>query len=138
MGIAKFSARGHDGAEAQVGVTVTPSIAGHEADIVNLLREHLGLARLGDDRAGMELGRVRVGEDAGGLFDAATEPGDAGGRRRVVAAIVHRDDGSWLYMLTGDAGAVESAKPAFLRFLESVRIVRPAAAPPASEETPRS
>lgn len=115
---------GGAGGDARVGVTALSSVAGHESEVVNLWREALGLSRIGGEEARRSLRPVRIGGDAGQLFEASAEGGGVDWRRLLVAAMVHRDGTSWFYMLTGDAAVVRAEKPAFLGFLESARVPR--------------
>lgn len=138
MSIAAFTIAGKDGGEAQVNITVLPNLAGHDADIVNMWRQQIGLAPLTEEEATRGLRPVEVGGETGRMFEAPPASDDSKPKTRIVTAIVHRADGSWFYKLTGGTPIVENQKPVFIEFLKSIRIqtVTPAAAAPMPAAAP--
>ncbi len=144
MSLAVFAIAGEGGGSAQVSITALPNLAGHEADIVNMWRQQVGLPSVEEAEATCHLQPVDIGGEKGSLFEVSSTGDTTNTPTRIVTAMVHHGDASWFYKLMGDARTVEAQKPAFTRFLKSVRIQPTAAAaeptstappPPASVAT---
>ncbi|HYG68734.1 MAG TPA: hypothetical protein VD838_13795 [Anaeromyxobacteraceae bacterium] len=105
-------------AGVDVSVIVLPGPAGGELANVNRWRNQIGLPPLDD--AALAAARKTTGSPAGpiAVFDFTSE--DAS-KKRVVGGIAEAAGNSWFFKLSGDAAAVEAAKPDFLRLLGSVR-----------------
>jgi hypothetical protein len=140
MSLAAFAIAGGEAGEAQVNITVLPNLAGHEADIINMWRQQMGLTALSEEEAARSLHPIQAGQETGSLFEVSAAADAASGSTRIVTAMVHRADGSWFYKLAGNSKIVEAQKPAFIEFLKSIRIqpaavvaaVPPPAAPPSA------
>lgn len=129
MSVASFSIKGEGEAEAQVTITPLAKLAGRDAEIVNMWREQVGLEPLERDEAIKQFEKVTVGDEPANLFQIGGNPGEVSSNAKIITAIVHRDDASWFYKLSGDGALVDAQKPAFIAFLKSIRLKEaPAAA----------
>ena len=122
MSVASFSIKGKGGTEAQVTITPLTKLAGRDADIVNMWREQVGLEPLDREQAAKQFEPVEVGGDRGNLFQIEGKPEGRSAAPRIITAMVHRDDASWFYKLSGDGPVVTAQKPVFIEFLKSIRI----------------
>ena len=122
MSLATFAINGREGQEAQVSVTPLRGLAGKEVPIVNMWRQQVGLPELSAAEAQAQLSPVKIGGEPGKMFEIAGQPSGTNPPLRIVTAMVHRPDASWFYKLVGDPELVEAQKPAFVAFLESVKI----------------
>jgi hypothetical protein len=136
MSVASFSIKGADGQTAEVTITPLARVAGRETEIVNMMRERVGLEPLSGEAVAKQFETVEVGGETGNLFQIDGKLEGSSGASRVVTAIVHRPDGSWFYKLAGDAALVEAQKPAFIEFLKSIRIKEAPAATDVSDASP--
>jgi hypothetical protein len=100
-------------------VVVLPGPAGGELQNVNRWRNQIGLGPIDDDALGKA--RTAVKSKAGTLsvYDFTSE-GEK--RSRVVAGLFEAGGSTWFVKLTGDAEAVASARPDFMRLMESLRL----------------
>jgi hypothetical protein len=98
-------------------VVTLPGDAGGELSNVNRWRGQIGLGPT--DGAGLAAARTTVKTRAGpaSVYDFTSEGTT---RSRLIAAIVMVDGNAWFIKLTGDAGPVGAARPAFLKLLESL------------------
>ncbi|WP_242346603.1 hypothetical protein [Anaeromyxobacter terrae] len=106
------------GGRLDVSVTVLPGEAGGELANVNRWRGQIGLPAL--DGAALAKARRPLETKAGtvSLYDFTSEGAT---KSRVVAGLTVVDGNSWFIKMTGDAGAVDAARPDFLRIVESLR-----------------
>jgi hypothetical protein len=122
MSVASFSIKGGDGQQAQVAITPLARLGGREVEVVNMMREQLGLEPLDREAAAKQFETVQVGSETGNLFQIDGKLEGSSGPSRVVTVMVHRPDASWFFKLAGDVALVEAQKPVFIEFLKSVRI----------------
>jgi hypothetical protein len=101
-----------------VSVVVLPGPAGGELANVNRWRNQIGLPPLEED--GLGASRKVVKSKAGpiSLYDFESEGTK---KTRVVAGYTFADGNTWFVKMTGDADAVQTARPAFLALVESLR-----------------
>ncbi len=134
MSVASFAIKGEGEAEAQVTITPLAKLAGRDAEIVNMWREQVGLAPLERDEALKQFEKVTVGDEPANLFQIGGKAGEASSNAKIITAIVHRDDASWFYKLSGDSAVVDAQKPVFIEFLKSIRLKEaPSEAPAVAE-----
>jgi hypothetical protein len=117
MQVAKFAVPEHDGAKAEVSVSVFPSDTGGTLANVNRWRRQLGLTDI--DEAGLPECVTPLG---GATIDGAPGPVLADlthENRRLLGAIVPREGRWWFYKMLGDAAAVNAERDAFVRFIQS-------------------
>jgi hypothetical protein len=132
MRVASFGVS-QDGKQADVSVIPLGGMAGTDPANVNRWRGQVGLSAVPEEEVSKLAEKVTVGETPAELYDlAGTMPG-SGEEQRILAVILHRDDTSWFFKMTGTAGLVEAQKPAFVAFLKSVKFGAPAAAPAAMD-----
>lgn len=122
MRVASFGIS-QDGKSADVSVIPLAGMAGTDPANVNRWRGQVGLGSLPDaDLAGLAK-KIAVGEQPADLYDlAGTAPG-SGDAERILGVILHRNDTSWFFKMTGDANLLEQQKSAFISFLKSVQFV---------------
>ena len=132
MRVASFGIS-QDGKQADVSVIPLGGLAGTDPANVNRWRGQVGLDKLDDAELAKLAEKITVGEQPADLYDlAGTSPG-SGDAERIIGVILHRDDTSWFFKMTGNAGLVEQQKPAFVAFLKSVQFGAPAATPAAMD-----
>ena len=105
-----------------VTVVVLPGPAGGELANVNRWRGQIGLAPL--DEPAMGAARKRIATKAGpvSVYDF-TSDGDT--KTRLIAALAMGEGNSWFLKMVGDPAPVASARPDFVRLLESLRFESP-------------
>jgi len=104
-------------------------MAGSDPANVNRWRGQVGLAPLADDDIAGLAEKVSVGDQPADLYDIVGTTTGGSPSERIIGVILHRDDTSWFFKMTGDAALVEQAKPAFIGFLKSVSFGPATAAP---------
>ncbi len=137
MRLARFRAGPEQGPAADISVIPLPGLSGHDADVVNIYRDRLGLPPV--DEAGLSslATTTSIGTLSGRLFDMTADAETTNGRPRLVIAVLAHAGSSWFFNLTGDAPVVESQKPVFLEFLKSITIeAAPAPAPAQAHAAP--
>jgi hypothetical protein len=117
MQVGKFAVPEHDGAKAEVSVSVFPSDTGGVLANVNRWRRQLGMTET--DEAGLQEcvtpleGATIDGAPASMLADLTHE------NRRLLGAIVPREGRWWFYKMLGDAPAVNAERDTFVHFIQS-------------------
>lgn len=111
--IGNFLIQGAGAAKAEVAVTSFPGTVGTEYDNVNRWRGELGLASV--DPAEITSQLTPVGASEGKLYEFN------GASASTVVVWLRRDGASWFFKLRGDKDVVDSAKPAFTAFLNSIQ-----------------
>lgn len=112
-----YALKGADGQEADLSVFVFPGTAGGLVDNINRWRGQLGLAP--QDEATMTRENVRLKTEAGFdfvLVDMVNEK-----KERILGAVLEQKSVSWFFKLRGPDSLLETEKPAFIQFLQSVR-----------------
>ena len=112
MQVAKFAVPAHDGAKAEVFVSVFPSESGGALANVNRWRKQLGLDAVDDEGLKALVSPIDAAPGAI-LVDLKNDP------RALLGAIVPRDGRWWFYKLMGDAPAVNAEREAFVRFVQT-------------------
>ncbi len=104
----------------EISVVTLGGAAGGELANVNRWRGQLGLPPA--DEASLAKERLAVTSAAGvvGVFDLVGAGAPAS--RMIAGILAVPDANTWFFKLTGDAKALEGAKPGFVRFLESLRL----------------
>jgi len=106
--------------KVELSVVVLPGAAGGEPANVNRWRGQIGLAPLDD--AAIASARKAVASKAGqvAVYDFTSE-GEV--KSRMVTGLLATADGNtWFLKLTGDAAPVAKAKPAFMKYLETLHL----------------
>jgi hypothetical protein len=104
-----------------VSVVVLPGPAGGELANVNRWRGQIGLGPM--DEAALRSARTAVKSKAGELavYDFTS---DGQVKSRLVAGLAEVEGNTWFVKMVGDAGPVATARPEFIRLLESLRLER--------------
>jgi hypothetical protein len=118
MRVASFGIS-ENGKNADVSVIPLGGMAGGDLANVDRWRGQIGLQPLADADLQQLAEKVEVAGQAADLYDASgTKPG-GNEAERIIGVILHRDDTSWFFKMTGDADLVEKQKPTFVSFLKS-------------------
>lgn len=119
MRVASFAVN-ENGKQADVSVIPMGGMAGGNLANVNRWRGQVGLPALDEQAVQKSAEKVAVSGQDSDLFDVSgTSPG-SGDAERILATVLHREDTSWFFKMTGDSELVEKNKPAFLAFLKSI------------------
>jgi len=120
MRVASFKVQGPNGKQADVSVIPLPGIAGSDEANVNRWRGQVGLSPMSPDELKKSAEDVEAGGQPAQLYDIAGQNPGSGDAERIIGVIQHRDDASWFFKMTGDAGVVQQQKPVFVAFLKSL------------------
>ncbi len=112
MQVAKFAVPAHDGAKAEVFVSVFPSESGGALANVNRWRKQLGLDAVDDEGLKALVSPIEAVPGAI-LVDLKNDP------KAMLGAIVPRDGRWWFYKFMGEAPAVNAEREAFVRFVQT-------------------
>ncbi len=116
-----------NGKTADVSVIPLGGTAGGDPANVNRWRGQVGQSPLDETDLKKSAAPAQVGDKSADLYDiAGTTPG-SGEAERIIGTILHTEENTWYFKMTGDAALVEAQKPAFLAFLKSVDFQKPAA-----------
>jgi VCBS repeat-containing protein len=133
MSLATFAVEDANGT-ATMNVTPLPNLEGREEAVVNMWREQVELGPLSSEEVAKALEPTEIAGGKGFTFEIK---GSRGGKpARILTAVQHRDDRSWFFKLSGDETTVAAQKPAFLKFLKSLRFNQ--AAPEGASAGPAS
>jgi len=121
-----YAVPGDGGAEADLSITAFPGDVGGEVANVNRWRNQLQLPPLSEADVAAVVTRV----EHNGLTFTFVDVASAGAEhpQRIVGAMVPFEGATWFFKLLGPATAVAQAKPAFEKFLATVK---PSASPAA-------
>jgi len=126
MRVASFGIS-ENGKNVDVSVIPLGGMAGGDMANVNRWRGQVGLQPLADADLQKLAEKVEVAAQPADLYDVlGTTPGTSVAER-IVGVILHRDDATWFFKMTGDADLVEKQKPAFVSFLKSFQFGEAAA-----------
>jgi hypothetical protein len=91
-------------------------------DNYNRWRGQIGLAPVAEEQMKETAQTITVGGESAQFFDiGGGSVAEAQGRRMLAAILRREQDGmSWFFKMTGESLLIESQKPVFLEFLESV------------------
>jgi hypothetical protein len=123
MRLANFIVPGPEDRNALVSIVTLAGVVGQDAQVVNIFRERLPAPPLAESEL-VELAReVQIGPTQGRLYDMAAEGENAdAGRSRLMVAVLTSGNSSWYFNFFGQSSLIESQKPVFLNFLQSVTI----------------
>jgi hypothetical protein len=108
-----------------------------ESMIVNMRRQQVGLEPLNDEDVQKQFQPIDIGGAQGKLFELAGKPNEPS-PKRIITAMVHHDESSLFFKLSGDPAVVEAQKPAFLGFLKTIHVKASSASDAAPASNPRS
>ena len=109
-----------NGKTADTSVIPLGGISGGDVANVNRWRGQVGLTSLDAADVAKLAEKVTIADKPGDLYDlSGTTPG-SGDEERILAGVLHGDDATWYFKMTGDAALVEKQKANFIAFLKSV------------------
>lgn len=126
--VASFAVAQND-RQADVSVVPMGGMAGGDLANVNRWRGQVGLGAITEADLQPILETVEIAGQPAHLYDLAGASPGSGDAQRIIAALLHREDTTWFFKITGDATLVEAQKPAFVAFLKSVQFNAAATAP---------
>jgi hypothetical protein len=109
------------GRQADVSVIPLAGMAGSDPANVNRWRGQVGLGQMSDAELAGLADKVTVGNQPADLYDLTGTASGSNAPERILAVILHRNNTSWFFKMTGDAGLVKQEKPAFIQFLKSIQ-----------------
>jgi hypothetical protein len=126
MRVASFDVAA-DGKQADVSVIPLGGVSGSDLANVNRWLGQIGQPAVAEAELSKLAEKVEIAGQPADLYDlAGTSPG-SGDAQRILGVILHHDDTSWFFKMTGEANLVEAQKPAFVAFLKSVGFGEPTA-----------
>jgi hypothetical protein len=126
MRVASFEAT-ENGKTADISVIPLGAMSGGDLANVNRWRGQVGQPPITEADLAKSVENVAITGKPSGLYDiAGTSPG-SGEAQRILGAILHGDDATWFFKMTGDADLVEKQKANFTAFLKSVSFDKTAA-----------
>lgn len=114
-----FLVHGGNGAKADVSVVAFPGDAGGDVANVNRWRGQINLPEIEDSALQKTAQKIDI-NGTPALLVAMDEKSDGTGRK-ILAAILHRDDRTWFFKMMGNTPLVTAQKDEFITFLQSVR-----------------
>jgi hypothetical protein len=127
MRVASFGIS-ENGKNADVSVIPLGGMAGGDLANVDRWRGQIGLQPLADADLQQFAEKVEIAGQSSDLYDASGMKPGGNEAERIIGVILHRDNTSWFFKMTGDADLVEKQKPKFISFLKSFQF-RDLAAP---------
>jgi hypothetical protein len=115
MRVGSFLVIGKNGQTADVSVIPLFGAAGGDLANINRWRDQIGLGPLSEAELPKQSETISAGGRRMRLIDFANS------KKRLVAAIYIQGERSWFFKMMGDDPTVAEAKPAFLRFLQSLQ-----------------
>jgi hypothetical protein len=128
MGLASFSIADR---KAEFSVMSFPDEGASRVDVVNIVRNEMGLAPLSDEDLAKIIQPIEVSGEKGSLIDltrGTTSPTNNSADSITIAVVPH-GGATWFFKLAGVSDVVAAQKPALLAFLKSVSFNADAAAP---------
>jgi hypothetical protein len=126
MRVGSFVMTNQQGARAEVAIIPLPD-TGQELDLVNMWRAQVQLAPITAENIDKEAESVRVGGEAGKLFQMASA--DTNSPIGLLVAMVPKTGQRWFFKMTGHSALVREQKPAFIAFLDSIKFESASAEP---------
>lgn len=119
MRVAQFWVKGKDGAQGEVVVMPMVGLRASKDEILAIWRNQLG------SNVMQKSEMVKIGNDEGELFDLSSEqPSDSELPSRILVAMLFKDNINWFFRISGGSNLVEDAKPSFIKYLQSVKLVQ--------------
>ena len=129
MRVASFKVKGQGTNQADVSVIPLAGMAGGDLNNVNRWRSQVGLAPVTQAELAKLAEEIEIAGSKASLYDqAGLNPAD-GGKSRILAVALYREDTAWFFKMTGDDELVAQQKPAFVEFLKSLQFAAAGAQP---------
>jgi hypothetical protein len=122
MRAARYLINGKNAQKAEVSVIPISGMNASKAEIVNLWRQQVKLAPLGDADIAQLVEVTQVGSEKAELYDMVSTEGllEDQQKARILVAMQTRGGATWFFKVLGHEALVKDAKPAFINFLKSV------------------
>jgi len=119
---ASFLIKDDQGHQAEVAIMPFKKMGAGDLEFVNLWRTTMGLQPVDESRLSEMVHPVRIGDQAGKLFDVidSANEQETSSSNRIIVAQALRGDSSWFFKLAGSATLVEQETDAFKDFLGTV------------------
>jgi hypothetical protein len=105
---------------AEIAISSFPGNVGGLTANVNRWRRQLGLTELAESEVGSVTSPLQVNGENATVVDLKNDKGP-NGAQSTVAVIVPHAGSSWFFKITGPDAVVNKEKPAFIKFVQSVR-----------------
>jgi hypothetical protein len=119
--VAKFQVTGDGGAQAAVNVSASQGDGGGLVANLNRWCKQLGLAEQAEDEIRKSVRTVDVAGGQASFVEMDGTDARTGKPAKLAGAMVSQGGQTWFYKLMGDAGAVESQKDAFTKFVQGAK-----------------
>ena len=120
---ASFLVEAEDGAKVDISVTSFSDASGGLLANVNRWRGQLGLEEIDAGLLEQTIERRTLAGRDFVIVDLTNAPITEGKEQRIVGAILPTQSETWFFKMTGDDALTAAQKPAFVKFLESLRFV---------------
>ncbi|MGB8355473.1 MAG: hypothetical protein WCD79_16365 [Chthoniobacteraceae bacterium] len=114
-----FLVGGENGTKADVSIVGFPGDAGGDLANVNRWRGQVNLPPIDETILNSAQQKIDMSGTPASLFELNEKPDGSG--HEILATILHREDKTWFFKMTGDATLVKEQKDVFLAFLNSIR-----------------
>jgi hypothetical protein len=118
-----FTVLGEAGATADLSITAFPGAVGGDLANINRWRGQVALPPITDAELPTATTRFTANGLAFSVVDLASA--DPANPQRILGGMTPYQGAMWFFKLTGPDALVASAKPAFLEFLQTVKIAAP-------------
>ena len=124
MRIGSFLITGANGQTADVSIIPLSGAAGGDLANINRWRGQISLPPISEAELSRDSQLITPGGRSMRFVDFVSDELLLNHlhKKRLVAAIYTHGESTWFFKMLGEDATVESAKPAFLRFLQSVRL----------------
>lgn len=119
MSLANFSIGNN---QAELSVMSFPGEGASQLNLINIVRENMGLQPLSDAELAKLVQPVPIGSDTGSLIDLSAGTGGTtnSSANSITVAVIPHGGATWFFKLAGASDTVASQKPALLEFLKSI------------------
>jgi hypothetical protein len=121
MRVNSFVVRSGTNKVAEISVIPLPNLGGKLLDNVNRWRSSIGLKPSTEEELAKDAKAVRVGAEAGNLFEMNGDSAEKDEPTRILGAIVNIDGTGWYFKIMGEDKAVAMQKPEFIKFLANYK-----------------
>lgn len=120
--LVRFEVSGPAGQKADVAVLPLVGTAVAHGQIVNMVRDQIGLGPLAEEELARLAQKVRIGPGEGELVEmTSTNAAEGQAKTRVLMAATRQDDTLWLFKMSGPDELVAAQREVFLEFLRSIQ-----------------
>lgn len=121
MLLAKYVVSGMENAQGEITISAFPGEVGGLLANINRWRGQIGLSPIEQTDLKKQISSFDVLGGQATLVDLAGTSARSGQKARLLGAIVQRGEMTWFYKMLGDEQVTEAEKPAFIKFVQSVR-----------------